>query len=178
MFHALVGWVIISGAMPNVGSYPYVGNVRYTLQRATGILAFFFIIAHVIHMHRVLGGPFAGLGGARFDHEHAASTAGAALQPLWLQVFYAVGVLATVFHLANGIWTLGITWGIWTSRAAQRRANYVSVVFGLLLAVVGLSALWGTKSVDIDEAKLIEDRMIKARQVLTGEAPLPGANDR
>lgn len=32
LFHAAVGFVIVAGGLPNVGSYPYVGNVRYTLQ--------------------------------------------------------------------------------------------------------------------------------------------------
>lgn len=169
LFHATVGWIIISGAMPNVGSYPYSGNVRYTLQRVTGIIAFFFVIAHVIHMHRLLGGPFEKLGGANFDHEHAASSAGAALQSLGVQIFYAIGVLASVYHLANGLWTMGITWGIWTTAAAQRRANYISIVFGSVLAVVGLSALWGMKNVDIPRAQKIEDNMLKARELLMGE---------
>ena len=47
MFHAAVGFVIIANGMPNVGSYSYVGNVRYTLQRATGMIAFAFILWHV-----------------------------------------------------------------------------------------------------------------------------------
>ena len=51
LFHAAVGFVIIANGAPNVGSYAYVGNVRYTLQRATGMIAFAFIIWHVIQRH-------------------------------------------------------------------------------------------------------------------------------
>ena len=40
LFHAVIGFVIIANGLPNVGSYAYVGNVRYTLQRATGMIAF------------------------------------------------------------------------------------------------------------------------------------------
>ena len=29
--------------------------------------------------------------------------------------FYLVGVLCCVYHLANGLWTAGITWGLWIS---------------------------------------------------------------
>ncbi len=32
---------------------------------------------------------------------------------------YSVGVLSCVFHLANGIWTFGITWGLWITPEAQ-----------------------------------------------------------
>ena len=46
LFHATVGFVIIANGLPNVGSYPYAGNVRYTLQRATGMIAFAFILWH------------------------------------------------------------------------------------------------------------------------------------
>lgn len=51
LFHAVVGFVIIANGMPNVGSYPFVGNVRYTLQRATGMIAFVFIIWHIYQLH-------------------------------------------------------------------------------------------------------------------------------
>lgn len=176
LFHAVVGWFVISGALPNLSSYPYSSNLRYTLQRVTGMIAFFFIMAHVIHMHQLIGEPFRGLGGAQFQPEHASSSAAQALQPLWVQIFYAVGVLAAVYHLANGLWTFGITWGIWTSPRGQRRASYVAAAFGVVLAVIGLSALWGMRSVNIPHARQVEDNMIKVRELMRGEAPLSGTN--
>ena len=105
IFHAVVGFMIISNGLPNVGSYAYVGNVRYTLQRATGMIAFVFIIWHVMQLHW-MGTPF---GGGRFDPHHATSSAAVALRPLLVSLLYAVGILSTVFHFANGLWTLGIT---------------------------------------------------------------------
>ena len=55
---------------------------------------------------------------------NAASTAAEAMQAsLIVPILYAIGVLSCVFHLANGIWTFGITWGIWVTPAAQRWAN-------------------------------------------------------
>ena len=63
-----------------------------------------------------VAGPF---GGAKFKPYNAASTAGQALQSPGMLIFYAVGVLACVFHFANGLWTMGITWGVWISPAAQ-----------------------------------------------------------
>ena len=55
-----------------------------------------------------------------------------ALRSVVVQVFYVIGVLACVYHLCNGLWTMGITWGVWTSPAAQRRATYVCAAFGVL----------------------------------------------
>ncbi|MEZ6105511.1 MAG: hypothetical protein R3B96_05210 [Pirellulaceae bacterium] len=28
-------------------------------------------------------------------------------------------MLSCIFHLANGIWTMGITWGVWINLSAQ-----------------------------------------------------------
>src|SRR5262249_31547407 len=82
-----------------------------------------------------------------------------ALQPLWIKIAYAIGMLSCVYHFANGLWTQGITWGLWTSAAAQRRASWVSVVVGVGLAVVGLSALVGMGEVNIEQARQVEDAM-------------------
>ena len=173
MFHAVIGLVIISGGMPNTGSYPYVGNVRYTLQRFTGMVAFAFITWHVIHMHHFFGGPFKGIGGAQFDPEHATSSAASAIQAaLWVKVLYAIGVLSCVFHFANGLSTQGITWGLWASPAARRRANYVCGALGVVLACVGLSALTGLSKQDIKQAQDFEAQHQKVKKMLEGETPL------
>ncbi|MFM8414977.1 MAG: succinate dehydrogenase [Planctomycetota bacterium] len=168
MFHAAVGFLIIANGLPNVGSYPYVGNVRYTLQRATGMIAFVFIIWHIIQLHW-LGAP---LGGGQFDPHHATSTAAAALRPTWVTVLYAIGILSAVFHFANGLWTLGITWGIWTSPAAMQRANALSIVVGVALAAAGLGALGGMRAVDIEQARATENWLEEQRQRL--QPPGPG----
>jgi len=167
LFHASVGFVIIAGGLPNVGSYPYVGNVRYTLQRATGMIAFAFIIWHVIQLHW-MGAP---LGGGKFDPHHASSSAAMALQPIGVAILYAIGILSAVFHFANGLWTLGITWGLWTSPAAMRRASWVSVIVGVVLGGAGLGALGGMRRIDVEQARVIEDRMDEVKQMLEGKAP-------
>jgi succinate dehydrogenase / fumarate reductase, cytochrome b subunit len=152
LFHGIVGMVIVAGALPNTHQYPYEANRRYTLQRVTGVIAFVFIALHVFHMHgwfhnsawvKYVVEPW---GGAQFRPYNATSTAGLALQPVVWLVIYLVGMLSCVFHLANGLWTMGITWGVWTSPAAQRRALGVCAVFGVLLAGVGLGALLGMRA--------------------------------
>jgi succinate dehydrogenase / fumarate reductase cytochrome b subunit len=176
-FHAVVGWLIIAGAVPNAGSYSYASNLRYTAQRATGIIAFVFIVFHVIQLHHFFGAPFKEVGdmklGAQFDPAHAASSAAVALHPLWVKLIYLVGMLSAIYHFSNGLWTQGITWGIWTSAAAQRRASWVSVLVGLILTVVGLTALFGFSFVDVDRAKEVENAMQAQRQqILELEHPV------
>lgn len=166
LFHAAVGWLIIAGSIPNNATYRYVSNWRYTLQRATGIIAFFFILAHVIHLHH-LGSA---LGGGKFEPEHAASSAASAIQAaLWIQIAYAVGVLAAAYHFGNGLWTQGITWGLWTTPAAQRRANYITTFIGVALAIVGLSSLVGFRQVNVNEAAQVEDKMYEFSKMQMGE---------
>lgn len=173
LFHAVIGVVIIRGGLPNTGTYSYTSNIRYTLQRATGMIAFLFIMWHVFHMHGWF--HFAAwldvakpLGGAQFSPYNAASTLGAAMSGFVVPILYAIGVLSCVFHLANGLWTMGITWGVWVSPAAQKRANLVCVVFGIGLAFVGLSALGGALNIDTDAAKEVEQRMYDAK-IASGE---------
>jgi succinate dehydrogenase / fumarate reductase cytochrome b subunit len=175
LFHAIVGVAIVAGGLPNINQYPLSANYRYTLQRATGMIAFAFIMLHVLHMHgwfhneswlRYVVEP---LGGARFRPYNATSTAGLALQGLLATALYAIGVLSCVYHLANGVWTMGITWGVWTSPTAQARASKVCTAAGVLLAVVGLSALFGVRSavstpekleaVQAEEARIIETKI-------------------
>jgi len=167
LFHASVGWLIIVGAVPNMGSYAYASNLRYTFQRVTGIIAFFYIVFHVAQLHHLAGAPFKEIGGAAFDAEHAASSAATALRPWPIQIIYAIGLLSCVYHFANGLWTQGITWGIWTSPAAQRRASWISVIVGLVLAGAGLSAMAGLDRVNVEAARQVEDRMEAEKAELT-----------
>jgi succinate dehydrogenase / fumarate reductase cytochrome b subunit len=169
LFHAVIGVVIVAGGMPNTGNYPYEANVRYTLQRITGLLAFLFIAIHVFHMHGWfhadvwLEKVVHPLGGAQFKPFNAASTAGLALQSVVMVAIYLIGVLSCVYHLANGIWTMGITWGLWISPAAQSRALKICGLFGVLLAVVGVGGIFGMRQQGqggkLNEARQAEDQI-------------------
>jgi succinate dehydrogenase cytochrome b subunit len=167
LFHAIFGVLIIRGGLPNSSTYKYTNNVRYTLQRATGMIAFVFIVWHVFHMHGWfhfdwwLKGVAQPLYGGIFRPYNAASTGAEAMRISGIvPVLYAIGVLSCVFHLANGIWTFGITWGLWVTPAAQRWANVVCLMFGLGLGAVGLGALGGfAAKVDVKEARQVEDAM-------------------
>jgi succinate dehydrogenase / fumarate reductase, cytochrome b subunit len=169
LFHAILGVVIIRSGQANTSLYPYAANIRYTLQRATGIIAFAFIVWHVFHMH----GWFhveawkehvvKPLNGAQFKPFNAASTLGLAMSNVVVLGLYAVGVLSCVYHFANGLWTMGITWGLWTSVGAQRRAGQLCAGFGVALALLVAGVLYGAATVDIQAARETEDRMYQSR---------------
>jgi succinate dehydrogenase / fumarate reductase cytochrome b subunit len=102
---------------------------------------------------------------AQFRPYNAASSWAEAMKSLGLlwPLVYFVGVIACVFHLANGIWTAGITWGVWVSPTAQKRATVACTVFGVLLGLAGLSSLVAVTKTDPATAKAIEDHMYKVR---------------
>jgi len=151
LFHALLGVKIWLTSSPNLQNYRYFSNARYTFQRVTGVLAFVFIMYHVWQMHW-FGGPF---GGGHFKlHSQAGTPTGAlttaqAIQASpWIMVAYLIGVSCTVFHLANGIWTALITWGITIRPATQRASGYVCAAFGIILGIVGIGAVIGFQNFD------------------------------
>lgn len=168
LFHAIVGVMIIRCGQANTGMYPFPANIRYTLQRATGMLAFAFIVWHVFHMHGWFHFDFWAehvsepLHGARFRPFNAASTLGLAMSNPVVLALYAVGVMSCVYHFANGLWTMGITWGLWTSVGAQQRALQVCAGLGVALVILAAGVLYGTYTVDIQAAKETEDRMYES----------------
>jgi len=154
LFHSLLGFQIIFSGQPNAQVYRYGSNIRYTLQRWTGVIAFFYIGYHVWQMHW-LGKPFGGGGFAVHTGEEAtaAATTAAAIQSAWyVAPLYALGIVASVFHLANGIWTSLITWGITIRPRSQQVAGYVCAAFGVVLTLVGLGALSGFRTLPVGEA--------------------------
>lgn len=180
LFHAILGVVIIRGGMPNSSTYQYGSNIRYTLQRATGLIAFLFIFLHVFHLHGwihfdwFLEGFAKPRGGAQFAPYNASSTLASAFQKNWLiPVGYGLGVASCVFHLANGIWSFGVRWGIWVSPAAMRRAGLACTGFGLLLGAVSLGALSAPLRIDPAEARRVEDEMYEARLASHDVEPTP-----
>lgn len=167
LFHAIIGVWIARTGHSNTANYKFPSNRRYKWQRITGLIAFVYLMMHVLHLHGwVHFSPWTRLGEqygfAQFRAYNAASTLAIAMNSVFWQAFYLVGVWACVFHLANGLWTAGITWGLWISAAAQRRAMKVCTAIGVGLLVIGTSAWYAAISTDPVAAKDIEDRMYRA----------------
>lgn len=180
IFHAVVGvWIARSGRS-NLQNYRLVGNRRYTWQRMTGYIAIVFIFAHVFHLHGWFHGEWwlkniaEPIGMAQFRPYNAASTLAKAMSGFggfFWPIFYALGVLACSFHLANGIWSAGVTWGVWISPKSQKRASIACAVFGVLICMAGLSSLYAVKTTDIQAAEAMENEMTEARLKAHSIAP-------
>ncbi|MEE2896438.1 MAG: succinate dehydrogenase [Planctomycetota bacterium] len=159
-FHAVLGVYFARTGHSNVSRYAYQSNWRYTWQRLTGYVAFVFIFMHIASLR--WGWSFWGLMPA-FDPEYAASSTAIHFQDgLWgsfAAVFYLVGVLAIVFHFANGLWTAAITWGLTISATSQRRWGYACAGLGMALAAAGVTAILGFATLDPEEAEMVEREM-------------------
>lgn len=166
-FHSILGVYYAMTARPNNKDYPYQDNWRYTLQRISGYVGVLFIFYHVATLR--WGWTFLVPGGTQWTAEHAASTLAMALRGhetdvtlagLMVAAFYMAGVSLLVFHLANGLWTAAITWGVTVSAAAQRRWGHVCLLIGAGLMLAAWSAVIGFMTLDPAEARQVELRML------------------
>ena len=134
-FHGVYGLFITSTAKPNVISNSYVRNGMYFFQRVTGVIVFAFILFHLWTTRLV----------QLQDHESLDlfRQVQAAVANPWIYAFYLAGILSATFHLANGIWSFSIVWGLTIGPKAQRRMLYVSAAVFLVLSYIGV---WGIQA--------------------------------
>ena len=139
IYHAVYGLVITMEARPNNLAYPYPRNWFYLVQRITGVILFFFIFFHVLNFRF---GMIPGLNRISVAErpDLAFGIVSAEFQMWWIFLIYMVGITATVWHLANGIWLFLVDWGITIGERAQRLTGYACIAFGALLLLVGINA--------------------------------------
>ena len=59
----------------------------------------------------------------------------------WIYAFYIAGILSATWHLANGIWSFSIVWGLTVGPRAQRRMMYVSAAVFVILSFIGVRGI-------------------------------------
>ncbi|WP_066292655.1 succinate dehydrogenase cytochrome b558 subunit [Bacillus sp. FJAT-29937] len=131
LFHAIYGLYIAFTAKNNVSKYGFFRNWMFMLQRVSGVITLIFIAWHVWEtrvqaafgadvnfqmMENILSNPFM----------------------FW---FYIVGVISTIFHFSNGLWSFCVSWGITISPRSQLITTYVTIVIFILLSIVGIRAI-------------------------------------
>jgi len=139
IYHAVYGLVITMEARPNNLYYPYPRNWFYLIQRITGVILFFFILFHVLNFRF---GMVPGLNRISVaEHpELAFGIVAGEFHMWWIFAIYMIGIAATVWHLANGIWLFLVDWGITIGERAQRLTGYACIAFGAVLLLVGVNA--------------------------------------
>jgi succinate dehydrogenase / fumarate reductase cytochrome b subunit len=140
LYHAVYGLVITWEARPNNLAYPYPRNWFYLIQRITGIILFFFILFHLLNFRF---GMVPGLNTMSVAHypDKAFDIVATEFRMVPIFIIYVVGVTATVWHFANGIWLFLVDWGITIGERAQRLTGYACIAFGALLLLVGINAM-------------------------------------
>ncbi len=139
IYHAVYGLVITMEARPNNLNYPYPRNWFYLIQRITGVVLFFFITFHVLNFRF---GMIPGLNSISVAHrpDLAFDIVSREFRMVPIFIIYMIGITATVWHLANGIWLFLVDWGITIGERAQRYAGYACIGFGVVLLLVGINA--------------------------------------
>jgi succinate dehydrogenase / fumarate reductase cytochrome b subunit len=139
IYHAVYGLVITMEARPNNLNYPYPRNWFYTIQRITGVILFFFIFFHVLNFRF---GMVPGLNTISVAHQpdRAFEIVSGEFRMIPIFLIYMVGITATVWHFANGIWLFMVDWGITIGERAQRLSGYACIAFGVVLLAVGINA--------------------------------------
>lgn len=139
IYHAVYGLFITWETRPNNLHYPYPRNWFYTIQRITGILLFFFILFHVLNFRF---GLIPGLNELSVAHhpDKAFDIVSREFHMLPIFLIYVVGITATVWHLANGLWLFMVDWGIVIGERAQRLVGYACIAFGVGVLAVGINA--------------------------------------
>lgn len=126
------------------GDHFHGSPMRQWLQRVTAVILLAFILFHVVVMHRWLGG--------RFDPHDAFSSASHAVWQFWrgepagsfpnllFAQFYLLGIVAAVYHVANGLATGAEVLGLVKTPAAQDRLWRLSICAAPMLLLAGMAA--------------------------------------
>ncbi len=136
LFHAVYGMVIAGKSKPNVVRYGYLHNWGFLFQRVSGFVVVVFIMIHVWET-RLAVEMDASIGGDLYGHMSRLMTSPRVL------IMYVVGTAFAAFHLANGLWTMGISWGVTTTVRAQKISFAVCMIVGLALLGLGIRSLLG-----------------------------------
>lgn len=131
LFHAIYGLYIAFTAKNNASKFGFFRNWMFLLQRVSGVITLVFIAWHVWQtrvqaafgaevnfqmMENILSNPFM----------------------LW---FYIIGVISTIFHFSNGLWSFCVSWGITISPRSQLITTYVTIGIFIALSIVGIRAI-------------------------------------
>lgn len=135
LYHAVYGVYIWLRGKSNVVYYPWAGNWMYIAQRYTGLIAFAYIVQHVLRQ-RFMGvslpeHPYYAF--AKVQHE---------LSNPFMVAVYVIAMIAVCWHFAYGIWLFAAKWGITPGNVARRRFGYICAALGILLAAMGIVSIY------------------------------------
>ncbi|MFA9558659.1 succinate dehydrogenase cytochrome b558 subunit [Evansella sp. AB-rgal1] len=131
LFHGVYGLYIAFQAKHNTSSYSYFRNWMFRLQRITGVITIIFVAWHIwdTRIQKALG--------AKVNFDMMANIVD---NPVVL-VLYIISIVAATFHLANGLWSFLVTWGITVSPRSQQIATYATMAIFVVMTYIGIRAI-------------------------------------
>lgn len=145
LFHGVYGLFIVRDARINNVRYPWFRNWMFFVQRLTGVIAFVFI---GYHFWTTRAQYYMGAFGYRAPIEVNAHWMHDNIfgSPATLS-FYIVGVVASIFHLTNGMWNMLVSWGITVGPTSQRVSGWIWTTAGVLMSIFGVWVIYGFQNV-------------------------------
>ena len=128
------------------GDHFHGSPMRQWLQRVTAVIMLVFILFHVVTLHRWFGG--------RFDPNNAFGSASHAIWQFWrgeptgsfpnllFAQFYLLGIIAAVYHVANGLATGAEVLGWVSTPLEQNRLWRTSISAAPVLLLAAMAAWW------------------------------------
>ncbi len=141
LYHGVYGMYIAFQAKPNNTRFKNERNLRYLLQRITGVLVFAFVIWHLYEtrLQVALGNvTHEELGGVMHD---------IVMNPVFF-ILYLIGVISAAFHFSNGLWSFLVSWGITVGPRAQRVSSYICMTMFAIVAVLFTWSLFAFRGVE------------------------------
>ncbi|EES73356.1 succinate dehydrogenase cytochrome b558 subunit [Paenibacillus sp. MB22_1] len=132
LYHGVYGLYIAFQAKPNNRRFPTERNLRYLLQRITGVIAFVFVIWHVVETRVQVA-----LGNV--EHEELGGLMHEIVSNPLLFTLYIIGVVSAAFHFTNGLWSFLVSWGVTVGPRSQRVSSYICMG---LFAIVAIMFVW------------------------------------
>jgi succinate dehydrogenase / fumarate reductase cytochrome b subunit len=120
-------------------NYGFARNWFYLFQRASGIYLFFFLLFHILNFRFGLV-PGLNMTPVAGNADKAYGIVAGEFQITWVMGIYILGLLATAWHLAYGLFLFAVDWGLVIGEKAQKVTLYGCLAFALMLAVVGINA--------------------------------------
>lgn len=131
LFHAIYGLYIAFTAKNNASRYGYFRNWMFLLQRVSGVITLIFITWHVWQTR------VAAAFGAHVNYDMMADI----LSSPFMLAFYLIGVISTIFHFANGLWSFLVSWGITVSPRSQVISTYFTIGVFVVLSIIGIRTI-------------------------------------
>src|SRR5699024_6627820 len=132
LFHAVLGVYIVFTTRNNVRRYGFFRNWMFFLQRVSGIITLIFIAWHVWQTKIQIA-----FFDTTLDYDLMANIL---TQPFFFW-FYIISIICVVFHLANGLWSFCVSWGIAQSPRSQQIVTYVTIAIFFVVSYIGIRSI-------------------------------------